>query len=77
MYPKGSIYADQNHTFIYIAPGPAGNLTFYKTDDPRKRKGRRIKVRKIPQWYRTEDEAQTALEVYANKKGWRLIHERT
>ena len=54
---------------VYVAPGPARNYTFYKSSNPEKRKGRRMKIRILPQWYPTFFEAERALRGYARKTG--------
>jgi len=54
---------------VYAAPGSAGNYTFYKSINPDKRKGQRMKVRIVPQWYPTFLEAESALRDYARKTG--------
>ena len=54
---------------VYVAPGAAGNYTFYKSSNPDMRKGTRMKVRIVPQWYPTFFEAERALIDYSRKTG--------
>jgi len=54
---------------VYVAEGSAGKYTFYKSSNPDKQKGRRMKIRIVPQWYPTFFDAERALRDYAGKAG--------
>jgi hypothetical protein len=54
---------------VYVSQGPAGNYTFYKSHNPDKQKGHRMKIRILPQWYSTLFDAERALRDYARKTG--------
>lgn len=58
---------------VYVAQGSAGNYTFYKSSNPDKRKGRRMKIRILPQWYPTFYDAERALRDYAEKTGMTAV----
>lgn len=56
----------------YVAPGSAGNYTFYLKDrDKPRTKGSRVKGRKRSLWFPCAAEAEAALEDYAKERGWK------
>ncbi len=56
----------------FVAPGSAGNYTFYLRDlDKPRTKGKRVKGRKSPLWFATASEAEAALVDYAKERGWK------
>ncbi len=65
------IYTAKNGKLAYVAPGSAGNFTFYlrSVDRPRT-KGKRVQGRGQRLWFPSIEEAETALAAYAGKMGW-------
>jgi len=62
-------YISKDGEIVYVNKVSAGNYTFYKSPNPEKKKGRRMKIRILPQWYPTFFDAQRALTDYARKAG--------
>lgn len=69
------LFRHKDGEIVYVAQGSRGNYTFYKSSNPDKRKGYRMKVRIVPQWYPTPFDAERALRDYAWKVGLKPIDE--
>ena len=66
------IYVTKDGKLAYVAPGSAGNFTFYlRLIDKPRTKGKRIRGRGQSLWYPSQAAAETALADYASKRGWR------
>lgn len=65
------IYVTKDNKLAYVAPGSAGNFTFYlmEADNPR-RKGKRVRGRSESLWFESQEAAELALASYAKKRGW-------
>lgn len=67
------MYQDSQGFIIAVDKGPYGNWTFYRRPNPKAR-GKRVKVRNIPNFYPSFQEAEDALHEYAKTRNdWKRI----
>lgn len=68
------MFATDDNQVAYVSNGSYGNWTFYKSPDPHKKKGKRIKARSCQLWYKTKDAAAVGLAGYAQMRGWKPMN---
>jgi hypothetical protein len=65
-------YITPQGKIAYVAPGPAGNYTFYiRPNIGRRKKGTRVRGQTTKLWFNTIEEAENALLGYARDRHWK------
>lgn len=73
-------YESKSGMYACVRRGPSGeNYTFYKTPNPAKKRGTRVKAKNdLPHalekaWFATVEDAEKGLAAYAEQRKWKRV----